>query len=30
MDIWISISKDNAHKVVEVLKEFGFSAPQLK
>ena len=30
MDIWIAISKDNAHKTVEALKEFGFSAPQLK
>ncbi|GAG18833.1 unnamed protein product, partial [marine sediment metagenome] len=30
MDIWIAISKDNAHKTVEALKEFGFSAPELK
>ena len=30
MDIWIAISKGNAHKTVEALKEFGFSAPQLK
>lgn len=30
MDIWIAISKDNAHKTVEALKEFGFNTPQLK
>ena len=30
MDIWIAISKDNAHKTVEALREFGFSTPQLK
>ena len=30
MDIWIAISKDNAHKTVEALKEFGFEAPQLR
>ena len=29
MDIWIAISKDNAHKTVEALKEFGFDAPEL-
>jgi len=30
MDIWIAISKDNAHKTVEALKGFGFDTPQLK
>ncbi len=30
MDIWIALSKDNAHKTVEALKEFGFNTPQLK
>lgn len=30
IDIWISISRDNARKVVEVLKEFGFDVPELK
>ena len=30
MDIWISISKNNAHKTVEALKEFGFNVPELK
>lgn len=30
MDIWVAISKDNAHKIAEALKEFGFNAPQLK
>ena len=30
MDIWIASSKDNAHKTVEALKEFGFSSPELK
>jgi len=30
MDIWIDISKDNAHKTVEALKEFGFDTPELK
>lgn len=30
MDIWIAISKDNAHKTVEALKEFGFNVPELK
>ena len=30
MDIWIAISKDNAHKTVEALKEFGFNTPRLK
>ena len=30
IDIWIAISKDNAHKIVEALKEFGFDTPDLK
>jgi len=30
MDIWIAISKDNARKTVEALKEFGFNTPRLK
>jgi len=30
MDIWIAVSKDNARKTVEVLKEFGFDMPELK
>jgi len=30
IDIWIATSKDNAHKTVEALKEFGFNTPQLK
>jgi len=30
LDIWIAISKDNAVKMVEALKEFGFDAPSLK
>ena len=30
MDIWIAISKDNARKLVEALKEFGFNVPELK
>jgi len=30
IDIWIAISKDNAHKTVEVLKEFGFDSPDIK
>lgn len=30
MDIWVAISKDNARKIVEALKEFGFDTPQLK
>jgi len=29
MDIWIAISEDNAQKIVEALKEFGFNTPQL-
>lgn len=30
MDIWIAISKDNAKKTVEALKEFGFDMPELR
>lgn len=30
IDIWIAVSKNNAQKVVEVLKEFGFDLPELK
>ncbi|MFH1715542.1 MAG: DUF6036 family nucleotidyltransferase [Elusimicrobiota bacterium] len=30
MDIWIAVSKNNAKKIVEVLKEFGFNVPELK
>jgi len=30
IDIWVAVSKDNAHKTVEALKEFGFNAPELK
>ncbi|MFH1778570.1 MAG: nucleotidyltransferase [Candidatus Omnitrophota bacterium] len=30
MDIWLAISKDNAKKTVEALKEFGFDTPELK
>ena len=30
MDIWIAISRNNAHKIVKALREFGFNAPQLK
>jgi len=29
MDIWIGISKDNAQKLVLVLKEFGFELPEV-
>ena len=29
MDIWVAIQKENAEKMVTVLKEFGFDAPQL-
>ena len=29
MDIWIAIQKENAEKMVTVLKEFGFNTPQL-
>ena len=30
MDIRIAISKDNAGKIVEALKEFGFNVPELR
>jgi hypothetical protein len=30
IDIWIAISKNNAQKTVEALKEFGFAVPELK
>ncbi len=30
MDVWIAISKENAHKIVWVLKEFGFDVPGLR
>ena len=30
LDIWIAISEDNSHKIVEALKEFGFDVPDLK
>ena len=30
IDIWIAISKVNARKVVEVIKEFGFDVPELR
>jgi len=29
IDVWVAISKDNAHKTVEALKEFGFNTPAL-
>ena len=29
MDIWVAIQKENAEKLVAVLREFGFDAPQL-
>jgi hypothetical protein len=30
LDIWISINDNNAGKMVDVLKEFGFDIPELK
>ena len=30
LDIWIALSRDNAHKTVEAVKEFGFNNPDLK
>jgi predicted nucleotidyltransferase len=30
LDIWIATSRDNAHKTVEAIKEFGFNNPELK
>ena len=29
IDIWVAIQKENAEKVVDVLKEFGFDTPHL-
>ena len=29
MDIWVAIQKENAEKLVDALKEFGFDNPQL-
>lgn len=29
MDIWVAVQKENAEKLVAVLREFGFDAPQL-
>ena len=29
IDIWVAIQKENAEKLVAVLREFGFDAPQL-
>jgi predicted nucleotidyltransferase len=29
MDIWVRVSEKNAHKLVGVLKDFGFSVPKL-
>jgi hypothetical protein len=29
MDIWISITRENAKKVVAVLREFGFASPEI-
>lgn len=29
MDIWIAIEKENASKIAEVVKEFGFNIPQV-
>ena len=29
IDIWVAIQKENAEKLVTVLREFGFDAPQL-
>ena len=29
MDLWVAIRQDNAEKLVAVLREFGFSSPQL-
>ncbi len=30
IDVWIAISKQNAGRIVEALKEFGFTIPDLK
>ena len=29
MDVWIAIHRDNAQKIVDVLREFGFDHPDL-
>lgn len=29
MDIWVSRKKENAHKLIEAFKEFGFDVPEL-
>ena len=29
MDIWIAMNPDNANRIVDVLKEFGFNPPEL-
>lgn len=29
MDVWIGINPENANKIVQVLKEFGFDVPSL-
>jgi len=29
LDVWIELSSENAHKIVEVLEQFGFSAMEL-
>jgi predicted nucleotidyltransferase len=29
MDIWVAIHPENAHKIVNVLKDFGFDSPDL-
>jgi hypothetical protein len=30
LDIWIAVSPENAKRIVDVLKEFGFDLPELK
>jgi hypothetical protein len=30
LDIWVAVSDENAHKLVDVLKAFGFDLPSLK
>ena len=30
MDVWVAISKNNADKTVEALRDFGFNVPELK
>ena len=29
IDLWVAISEENAHKVINVLREFGFDTPDL-